>query len=144
MKMRKLAGQIVQLIESEMIRRHASPGTEKLPPTVEDLRKLLLDWRWVIDNPVIEVSTKMMGARGKTIYLKVGPMVFGLMHNWESNPDGINRFLLVLPLYGFKLGSAGRNEAPYYHGLQDIPIEICADAMEAYLDILAALHNATP
>lgn len=144
MKMRKLAGQIANLIESEMIRQHPGIGIEKLPPTADELRKLLMEWRWIIGDPVIEVSTKMMGASGRTLYLKLGPMVFGLMHNWEANPDGINRFLLVVPLYGHMPNSALHNLSPVFYGLQEIPIEICADAMEAYVDVLAALHNAKP
>lgn len=144
MKMRKLAAQIANLIESEMIRQHPGIGIEKLPPTADELRKLLMEWRWIIENPVIEVSTKMMGSRGKSLYLKLGPMVFGLMHNWEANPDGINRFLLVVPLYGFMPNSALHNLAPVFYGQQEMPIEICADAMEAYVDVLAALHNAKP
>lgn len=144
MKMRKLANQIANLIESEIIRKHPKTGAEVLPPSAEDLRKLLMEWRWVIGNPVIEVSTTMMGASGNTIYLKVGPMVFGLMHNWEANPDGINRFILVVPLYGFMPNSALHNTAPVFYGMTEIPIEICADAMEAYVDVLAALHNAKP
>lgn len=131
MKIRNLANQITQLIEREL--GTSRPG---VTPSHVDLVDLLGTWGVMTNHSAMRLESDMLGA-GDTIYVKFGPMYFALLQNWDACLDGINRFLMVIPLYGEWDGQK------YIHGLREMPIEIAADALERLVSILVDIHNTT-
>ena len=136
MKIRNLANNITSLIEREMHTLSKSRPDHVSYPSSKDLTELFAKWQVGSAKPNIQLESDMMGA-GQTIYIKFGPMYFAVLQNWDACPDGINRFLMVIPLYGVW------NDQNYIHGIQEVPIEIVADSMEVLVNILADIHNST-
>lgn len=136
MKIRNLANSITSLIEREMHTLSKSRPDSVPHPSSKDLTDLIVKWKVGSAKPVFQLESDMMGA-GRTIYIKFGPMYFAVLQNWDACPDGINRFLMVVPLYGVW------NDQKYFHGISEVPIEVAADAMEVLVNIMADIHNST-
>lgn len=129
-KMQKLGASITQLVTKEAV-RSCGMGL----PGVKGIRRVLDEWKVRVTDTMVTYESRMMGAE-ESIYIKIGPMYFALIQNWSKCPDGLNRTLFAVPLYG------ERDGIHYIFGVVDIPIEICADAQEAFVNILVDLHNA--
>lgn len=135
MKIRTMAKNLANLFETEALRQVRDTPL-KNSPTTDTLRDLIITWRIGAGRQDVRYEVDMMGA-GNSIYLQVGPMYFALIQNWDACPDGMNRFLMVVPLFGVW------DDRRYYYGVDEIPIEIASDSLEVFVDILADLHNAT-
>jgi hypothetical protein len=140
MKLQKLARQFTQLIERELNNQlDKTPGQEPNPYilTSQSFIELFRSWKITAGKPVIRFETEMMGA-GNTIYVKLGHVVMAVIQNYDANPDGMNRFILVVPVYAEpekgSLTIFGRDEAP---------MSLIAEAFEKLTDILVELHNRT-
>ncbi|MNB61162.1 hypothetical protein D3C87_1205430 [compost metagenome] len=140
MKLQKLARQLTQLIERELKSQLSAEEGKELNHfihTSQSFIELFRAWKITMGKPVIRFETEMMGA-GNTIYVKLGHVVFAVIQNYDANPDGLNRFILVVPVYAEpekgNLTIFGHDEAP---------MSLIADAFEKLTDILVELHNRT-
>lgn len=140
MKLQKLARQLTQLIERELNSQlDKTPGQEPNPYilTSQSFIELFRKWKITMGKPVIRFETEMMGA-GNTIYVKLGHVVFAVIQNYDANPDGMNRFILVVPVY-----AEPEKGGMTIFGHDEAPMSLIADAFEKLTDILVELHNST-
>jgi hypothetical protein len=140
MKLKKIASQLAQLIERELNKQiDRTPGQEPNASvlTNDSFVTLFREWKITSGKPVIRYETEMMGA-GPSLYVRLDRVVFAVLHNYDANPDGMNRFVMAVPLYvdvekgGFIV-----------LGVQEAPMEFIANAYEKLVEILADLHNAS-
>lgn len=140
MKLKKLAKQLTQLIERELnAQLDKTPGVEPNPYilTSQSFIDLFRKWKITMGKPIIRFETEMMGA-GNTIYVKLGHVVFAIVHNYDANPDGMNRFIMCVPVYA----EPEKGDMTIF-GVDEAPMSLVADASEKFTDLLVDLYNAT-
>lgn len=140
MKLQKLAKQFTQLIERELrgqLNITTGKETDHSVLTSQSFIELFRQWNISVNKPVIRYETEMMGASG-TMYVKLGHVVLAVIQNYDACPDGLNRFILVVPVY-----AEPEKGSLTIFGHDEVPMSILADAFEKLTDILVDLHNST-
>lgn len=140
MKLQKLAKQFTQLVDRELLGQlDKTPGKmqDHSILTSQSFIELFRKWNISVSKPVIRYETEMMGATG-TLYVKLGHVVLAVIQNYDACPDGLNRFILVVPIY-----AEPEKGSLTIFGHDEVPMSILADAFEKLTDILVDLHNST-
>jgi hypothetical protein len=117
---------------SDEAARNSQPEPRELPalPNAESIRKLLAIWGMLGRPGVIKYESSLMGCR-ETIYVKLGSLHLALLQNYDACPDGVNRFLALVPLYAKDHGHV------FLWGSDNIPDKVETEASNILIDILA-------
>lgn len=91
--------------------------------------------QYSVDDTKIVYEARFMGARTATIYITIGALVFAVCHNYDACPDGVNRFILVQPLYALKGGRI------MVVGQDAIEMNILIAANDYYISLLDAFSQ---
>lgn len=117
MNITRLTQDISALIETTLKNR-----SEELP-AVSDIRHLLKDWGIIDVSPKVTYGTSLMGG-SETDYIKLGAIHFALVQNYGLQPDGWNRYMMVVPLY------ISMHDRLYFFGVDTIPDHVVVTARE--------------
>lgn len=133
MKLNIVAHFLTRLIECVVMQQKFT-DKEKHFPTAKSITELLTSWKlWSSNNPnnvYVTYGLRIMGC-GETIYVKVGSIVFAIVHNYDACPDGMNRTLSVVPLYW-----AEKDGPIVVYGFDEIPSAAIIECHEAILKIV--------
>jgi len=112
--------------------RNSKPAPKDHPafPDAESIRRLLAIWGLLGKPEIVKYESSMMGCN-ETIYVKLGSFHLALLQNYDANPDGVNRFLTLVPLYAKDHGHV------FLWGSDNIPAKVETEASDILIDILA-------
>lgn len=128
-------GNLIEKVSWEVARSNRTPEAQFTePPSVEFIQKLIATWGLSDRKGPVTYETTLMGA-GPTIYIKLGAWHLALMQNYDACPDGINRFMMIVPLY------VSINDRQYYYGVDEIPPEAEIQATDHLLRLMLEMHT---
>lgn len=137
MDIRQLSQNLVKLIDKvswDVAKRNKAPEAQfPEPPSVELIHKLIATWGLSDRKGPVTYETTLMGA-GATTYIKLGSWHLALIQNYDACPDGINRYMMIVPLY------VSINDRQYYYGVDEIPAEAELRATDHLLHLMLEQH----
>jgi len=136
MDIRQLSQNLVKLIEKvswEIAKRNQGTNPFPEPPSMEFIRKLIATWGLSDRKGPVTYETMLMGA-GPTTYIRLGSWHLALVQNYDACPDGINRYMMIVPLY------VSINDRQYYYGVDEIPAEAELRATDHLLHLMLEQH----